>query len=168
MASDQSEFAGYGGLAAYTIKETVRACQRNEHRQGKQFGADSVMELAELLTFQGKAWEQVRHGVICTKVPGQSGPCNKGVGKPEPSKCQSGCNHRLEESFLRDDVDSSIREALRQFESAQSSGEELSAAFWAGQVRAHLPRFAGLRDKWLLNSVVRSLFENAPEPPESE
>ena len=155
--------AGYGGLGAYKISEAVHAHRRSQHRLGKQFGAETVVELAELLTFQGKAWEQVRHGVVCTKVPGQSGPCNKGVGRPEPSKCQSGCSHRLEESFLRDDVDCSIREALIEFESAHSSGEQLSAAFWAGQVRAQLPRFADLRDKWLRNSVVRSLFESAPE-----
>lgn len=163
LSNQHGGLAGYGGLGAYKISEVVHAHRRSQHRLGKQFGAETVVELAELLTFQGKAWEQVRHGVVCTKVPGQSGPCNKGVGRPEPSKCQSGCSHRLEEAFLRDDVECSIREALIEFESALSSGEELNAAFWAGQIRAQVPRFADLRDKWLRNSVVRSLFESAPE-----
>lgn len=155
--------AGYGGLGAYKIREVVQVRLRSQHRLGMQFGAETVVELAELLTFQGKAWEQVRHGVICTKVPGQTGPCNKGVGRPEPSKCQSGCDHRLEEAFLRDDVDSAIKDALVEFESAQSSGEELSSSFWAGQLRSLLPRFPDLRDKWLSNNLIRSLFLRVPD-----
>lgn len=163
LSTQHGELAGYGGLGAYKISEVVHAHRRSQLRLGKQFGAETVVDLAELLTFQGKAWEQVRHGVVCTKVPSQSGPCNKGGGRPEPSKCQSGCSHRLEESFLRDDVDGSIREALIEFESALSNDEELTAAFWAAQVRAQVPRFADLREKWLRNSVVRSLFETAPD-----
>lgn len=155
--------AGYGGLAAHKIQEAVQTYRHGVLRRGEEFGADNVVELAELLTFQGKAWEQVRHGVVCTKVPGQAGPCNKGVGRPEPSKCQSSCNHRLEEAFLREDVDGAIKDALNAFEDDQSKGEELSAAFWAGQIRAHVPRFADLSDKWMRHPTVRYLFNEIPQ-----
>ena len=118
------------------------------------------MELAELLTLQGKAWEQVRPGVLCTKFPGEAGPCNKSKGRPEPSKCQSTCGHRLEEAFLREDVDGSIRDALTAYETAIADEESLTAAHWAAQVRAHVPRFADLQAKWMLNATVQALVGN--------
>lgn len=151
------DFAGYGGLAALKIHAAVQMSRQNSLRRGEEFGADDIVELSELLTFQGHAWEQVRHGVVCTKVPGQAGPCNKGLGRPEPSRCQTSCDHRLEEAFLRADVDGAIQEAVTSYEAEQSKGEELRSAFWAGQIRAHVPRFDDLRDKWMCHPTVSTL-----------
>jgi hypothetical protein len=117
-------------------------------------------ELAELFTLQGKAWEQVRRGVLCTKFPGEAGPCSKSKGRPEPSKCQSSCTHRLEEAFLREDVDGAIRDSLAAYEMAIAEEESLTAAHWAAQVRAHVPRFADLQAKWMLNETVQALVGN--------
>lgn len=161
-AEQSSLLGGYGGLAALKVRTAIETSRRDSFRRGQDFGADSIAELAELLTFQGQAWEQVRHGVVCTKVPGQAGPCNKGTGRPEPSRCQSSCDHRLEEAFLRADVDGAIHDAVAAYVSESEKGEVLSAAFWAGQIRAHIPRFQDLRDKWMSDSVVNSLMNGAP------
>lgn len=154
-----SSLGGYGGLGAISVHNAVGTHQKQVHRRGEQWGAKNVMELAELLTLQGKAWEQVRHGVLCTKLPGEAGPCNKSKGRPEPSKCQSRCTHRLEDAFMREDVDEAIREALVAYELAMADDESLTAAHWAAQVRAHVPRFPDLYAKWILNPTVRGLVD---------
>lgn len=152
-----ADLGGYGGLAAVSLQNVIRVNRDRVHRQGAQWGANDVEELAELLTLQGKAWEQVRTGVLCTKFPGEVGPCSKSKGRPEPSKCQISCTHRLEEAFLREDIDSSIHDAVAAYEAAISNEESLTAAHWAAQVRAHVPRFADLQAKWMLNETVRAL-----------
>lgn len=156
--TDSADLGGYGGLAAVSLQNVIRVNRERVHRQGAQWGANDVQELAELLTLQGTAWEQVRTGVLCTKFPGEFGPCNKSKGRPEPSKCQTSCTHRLEEAFLREDIDGSIHDAVAAYEAAISNEESLTAAHWAAQVRAHVPRFSDIQAKWMLNKTVRELF----------
>ncbi|EIF28723.1 phage integrase family protein [Burkholderia sp. Ch1-1] len=151
---------GYGGPAALMLNRAIQVHGDRLHQRGEDWGANSPMELAEILTLQGKAWQLVRPGVICTKFAGtESGPCNKSKGHPEPSRCQSHCKHRLEEPFLREDVDGSIRDSVRAYVEAGEAGEELVQALWAGQVRTHVSRFEDLRQKWMENPVVRSIVE---------
>lgn len=149
----------YGGPAALMISRAIQVQRGRVHQRGEQWGTKSVRELAEILTLQGKAWEVVREGVLCTKLPGtESGPCNKSKGRPEPSHCQTNCNHRLEESFLREDVDASIEYSVREFEAALQADDELMQAMWAGQMRAHLPRFTDLQEKWRTNPTVQRVL----------
>jgi integrase len=164
VAAEDASGAGlnlgsYGGPAALMVGRAIQVQRERTHQRGEQWGAESVRELAEILTLQGKAWEVVREGVVCTKLPGtESGPCNKSKGRPEPSHCQSNCNHRLEESFLREDVDKSIEYSVREFEVALQDDDVLMQAMWAGQIRAHLPRFADLQEKWKLNPTVQRVL----------
>lgn len=151
------DLGGYGGLGAVTLSNAVSMYRDRVHRRGENWGASSAYELAELLTMQGTAWEQVRPGVLCTKFPGEAGPCNKSKGRPEPSRCQSTCGHRLEEAFHREDVDGAIADCVEHYERAIADGEDLMAAHWSSQVRAHLERFADLKTKWLRNASVRTL-----------
>ncbi|UYR12210.1 hypothetical protein NQS35_02125 [Ralstonia pseudosolanacearum] len=154
-----AELHGYGGLAAIPIHSAVTTHRQRVHRRGSNWNTDSVIELAELLTLQGKAWEQVRAGILCTKLPGESGPCNKRKGRPEPSKCRSSCTHRLEEAFLKEDVDASIRYAVDAYEHATLAEKSLTAAHWAAQVRTNVPRFPDLRQKWIGNPTVQALMD---------
>lgn len=155
---DSAELGGYGGLAAESIHNAINTHRQRLHRAGSDWGAESAFELAELLTLQGEAWEQVRAGVICTKLPGEAGPCNKSKGRPEPSKCSSRCDHRLEETFLREDVDGAIGDCLTSYLKAIADEESLTAAHWAAQIRAHVPRFTDLRNKWMQNATVQALM----------
>lgn len=149
------ELGGYGGPAALMVQRAVRSQKQRLYRTGESWGANSVKELAEILTLQGKAWEVVRHGVICTKLPGtEAGPCNKSRGRPEPSKCQTDCAHRLEEAFLRKDVDASIASCVDEFIVAANEKDDLMQALWAGQIRAHIQRFSDLSVKWSTNPIV--------------
>jgi hypothetical protein len=141
----------YGGLAAKKISDMVN---RERVRLGKDLGAEDIRELAEILTMNGQAWEMPRPGVICTKLPGSTGPCNKKIGHPEPSRCTPICNHRLEEAYLRKDVDGSIAESVKHYEAERCAQNELMQEFWAGQILTHLKRFDDLCKKWSNHPTV--------------
>lgn len=159
IVADEDAVPSYGGPAAQVLKSTIQMHQQRAHQMGDDWGAANVAELAEILTLQGKAWQYVRPGIICTKFPGtESGPCNKSKGHPEPARCQSHCNHRLEEPFLREDVDGAISDCIREYTAAEANGEDLILEFWAGQIRNHLTRFADIRDKWSTHPIVFRLI----------
>lgn len=160
--ADASRYGGYGGPAAISIHHAIDAHRKHLHRRGTDWGLESPNELAELLTLQGKSWELVRPGIMCTKFAGEAGPCNKSKGRPEPSKCQSHCAHRLEEGFLREDIDGAINDALAAYQHAIVNDETLTAAQWAAQLRAHVSRFPDLRDKWTVNTTVSALMTTKP------
>lgn len=149
----------YGGPAALMVNRAIHQQKERVHRSGRDWEAGDARELAEILTLQGKAWEVVRHGVICTKLPyTEAGPCNKSRGRPEPSKCQTNCNHRLEEAFLREDVDSSIAYCVESFEAESKAQNELMLSFWAGQIRANVIRFSDLLEKWSVHPIVKKIL----------
>ncbi|ATQ74213.1 hypothetical protein CR152_06640 [Massilia violaceinigra] len=151
----------YGGPAEKKIKSAVSAHGRRIHQRGENWNANNVKELAEILTLQGQAWNLVREGIICTKFPGtEFGPCNGSKGQPEPSKCESTCEHRLEEGFLRQDVSSAIQESLEQYKTAEAEEDELMQSFWAGQLRANVTRFDDIRAYWLNDPTVRLLMND--------
>jgi hypothetical protein len=153
-------YGGFGGPAAVIIHNAIDLRRQQMHRRGADWDIANTIELAELLTLQGMAWEQVRPGIICTKFPGEAGPCSKSKGRPEPSKCQSSCTHRLEEAFLREDIDGSISASVAAYERAISDGEALTSAHWAAQIRTHVPRFLDMKEKWMKNATVLALMAN--------
>lgn len=149
-----------GGPASKSIAKLV---QTKKARHGSDYGAKDIRELAEILTMNGRHWSLVRPGVICTKLPGSSGPCTMNVGRPEPSRCAWSCEHRLEEAFLKDDVDRSIDEAVRMFNLEKNSDNDIQAEFWAGQILANIRRFDELFLKWSPNLTVATLINSSEE-----
>ncbi|KRB79044.1 hypothetical protein [Noviherbaspirillum sp. Root189] len=160
----QLPLGGYGGPAALMIGRAIEVQKERLHQHGDEWGANSAIELAEILTLQGKAWQLVREGVMCTKFPGtESGPCNKSKGHPEPSRCQSSCKHRLEDAFLREDVDGAIQASVNAYKEAGANGEDLVQALWAGQIRTHVRRFEDLREKWMKDTTVQQVVSEAED-----
>lgn len=151
----------YGGPAAAKVKEAVDDLKT---RRGSDYGATDIKDLAETFTLSGKFWTLVRPGVICTKLPQQVGPCNKRAGMPEPSKCRSHCEVRLETAALRDDVDRSIERAFQFLEEEKRKDNPIGVELWLGQVQANINRFPALRQKWedKLAEVQAQLADWAP------
>lgn len=139
---------GYGGQAAVTLRRAVAEHGRKLHQRSQDWGAEDIRDLAEVLTLGGTTWNLVRPGVICTKSLNQFGPCNKKRGHADPVSCQTSCDYRLEQAWLRDDVDRCISQALEHWECETKDQKDLVAEYWAGQVRMHLGRFADLEQKW--------------------
>lgn len=165
MIADEDKNAGgknltnYGGHAALKIHNAIRAHERQLHSRGEKWGASTVIELAEILTLQGKAWQYVRSGIICTKFAGtESGPCNQSLGHPEPARCDTSCSHRLEEAFLREDVDGAIADAVQFYQNCKSQCDDLGQSFWAAQIRTHLLRFTDIYEKWKINFTVKEII----------
>lgn len=155
----QQPLGGFGGPAAAMVSRAVDVHLERLHRRGEEWGAETSRELAEILTLRGKAWQMVRPGIFCTKFPGtESGPCNKSKGAPEPARCQSHCTHRLEEPFLRADVEASLRESVDAYCEAGQKGNDLVQAFWAGQIKVHLGRFEDIAAAWSSNPTVQDVL----------
>ncbi|GAB2541124.1 hypothetical protein GCM10027032_30100 [Simplicispira piscis] len=152
---------GFGGPAAASIRRAVAEQRQTAHRRSEDWGAESIRDLAEILTLGGTTWNLVRPGVMCTKSLNQFGPCNRKRGHPDPSSCQTSCDHRLEQAWLREEVDDCISQALEHWEFEIASQQELVAEFWAGQVRMHLGRFPDLEKKWRLDPRVELLVGSA-------
>lgn len=141
----------FGGPAATAVKKAI---EEERLRVGRDFDEADLMRLAETFTFSGRHWQLVRPGVLCTKSPGQAGPCNKSIGVPEPARCRSTCDHRLEQSFLREDTDLAIAEAVRHLETALGQNDDIAAEMWRGQILTHLPRFTDLATKWRNHPLI--------------
>jgi hypothetical protein len=148
------------------LKTAVEVHGAHLHRQGKEWNADTLDEFVQVQTLGGKSWVVVRPGVVCTKFPlTEAGPCNRSRGKPDASRCQSHCQHRLEEPFLRVDVESSIQFCVDGFFKSKSKGADLVQAHWVAQLKIHLPRFSDIGDKWKSMPEVQEMlvFDTAEE-----
>lgn len=146
-----------GGPAADKVKAAVEVVR---FRMGEDFGDDSIEALAETLTNNGRDWQLVRPGVLCTKGPQVSGACTPSTAMAEPSRCRASCDHRLELGFLRDDVDKAIRFAVAQVEAATVEDDEMKAEMWRGQILMNIDRFESLKAAWSSNAIVNDLLES--------
>jgi integrase len=153
-----------GGPAAAKVKAVVEA---ERFRMGEDFGDDSIEALAETLTNNGRSWQLVRPGVLCTKGPQVSGACTPSTAMAEPSRCRAKCDHRLELGFLRDDVNRAIRFAVAQVESAIAEQDEMKAEMWRGQILMNIDRFDSLKAEWTSNAIVNDLLESRKEQAEA-
>lgn len=151
---------GYGGSASSSIRRAVTEHGRALHQRSQDWGAADIRDLAEVLTFGGTTWNLVRPGVMCTKSLNQFGPCNKKRGHPDPASCQTSCDYRLEQAWLREEVDSCISQALQHWQFEVEKQQELVADFWAGQVRMHLGRFKDLERKWRFDARVQKICQS--------
>lgn len=143
-----------GGPAAERIREARDAAMRAAQLSARHFGTDDIYELADILTLGGRYCQIVRRGVLCTKLPTQTGACNKSIGDPDPSRCRSKCAHRLEEAMQIDDVDGAVAQAVEQAERALENDDQYSVAFWTGQIVANVDRFSNLREKWIAHPTI--------------
>jgi hypothetical protein len=152
---------GFGGPAALPISRAVHGRLREAHRRGEEWGAEDGFELAQLLTVGGSAWRMPRPGVMCTKLPGEAGPCTKSRGEPDASKCRVDCGHRLEDALFRSEVDASIGTLVSFFHRTSEERDLLTRAAVAEQIRQEVPRFSDLELKWRHDPVVVQAMENS-------
>ena len=145
-----------GGKAAISLRQTA---QEIKFRRADDFGAEDEHELAEMLTGQGRYWQLVRPGVICTKLLDQTGPCAKNRSKPNPSRCSTECSYRLEEAENRKQVDETIDDIVRKIQLAWARDDFILAEIWEGQLLAHLKRFDDLFAKWREHPAVMPILQ---------
>jgi integrase len=139
-----------GGPAAAPLRQGLEDLRM---RRGEDaYGADSLRELTDILTFGGRQWELVRPGVICTKAPGQFGPCTQGRGEPDPGSCRTTCDHRLETSRAKAQCDAAVGVLVGELEAAEREGADMLAENLRGQLLAQLRRWEEVRERWSAKS----------------
>lgn len=139
-----------GGPAAAPLRQGLDDLRM---RRGEEaYGADSLRELTDILTFGGKQWELVRPAVICTKAPGQFGPCTQGFGEPDPGSCRTTCDHRLETSRAKAQCDAAVGALVEELEAAEREGADMLAENLRGQLLAQLRRWEEVREGWSAKS----------------
>lgn len=145
-----------GGHAAVPLRQTVQAFK---FRHAGDFGAEDEHDLAEMLTGQGRHWQLVRPGVVCTKLLDQTGPCANNRSRPNPARCSTECVYRLEESENRKQVDETIGDIVRKIQQALAKDDFILAEIWEGQLLTHIKRFDDLFVKWQEHPVVMPILQ---------
>lgn len=141
-----------GGPAAKKVRAEVQRIKFVRAREDLQ--ADDVHELVLRMTSVGREWTIVAAGVICTKMRDQVGPCAKGRSTPNPSKCSSRCDHRLEEADAVGQVDTLLEYIVKNLQAAQAQNNFLTIDAFEGQLLANIVRFDALYDKWSSHPII--------------
>lgn len=157
---------GIGGGGAPVLTQTVRNFEQTLHRQGRQWGAESSMELAELLADSGRAGRLVAPGVMCTKALHQVGLCNHRAGTVAPENCKVECNSHVELATYRRDVQQVIPILVQQATAFIESNQFLPAVAAVKQLEDELSRFddigAHWRDKPEVHGLLTKQWEGLP------
>jgi integrase len=148
-----------GGPAANKIKAEVQRIKFIRAREDLQ--AEDIRELAVRMTSVGREWTIVAPGVLCTKMRDQVGPCALKRSSPNPSKCNSGCHHRLEEADNIGQVDNTLGYIVRNIQAAQAQDDAIQLDALEGQLFTHLKRYDGLHQKWSIHPVVAPILARA-------
>ena len=151
-----SDSANNSGNAAKHVKESAAAYAKL--RGKSSLDASDIDELARDLTENGRYWELVRPGVLCTKLPGQTGKCNGSPASPDSSRCRVGCGYRLERAAERENVDRTIERQVEHLERAIKEDEPLVAERWRGQIVANLFRFESVKAKWASHPRIAEII----------
>ena len=145
-----AESGSAGGPAA---EELEAGLAHFKMRRGEdELGAEDLHEAVEILTFNGKQWELVREGVLCTKVLGQFGPCTKNRGAADPGSCRTDCTHRLELARAKAGCQSALDALLAEYSRSVVERLDMVAVNLEGQILANLKRWDDVRSQYLINS----------------
>jgi len=139
-----------GGPAAKDIRQAVEVAKR---RCMGDFGAKEEDELVEMLTYSGRTWTKPRESIICTKNPGDFGPCAVGT-IINAANCQVSCSNRLELPTARSQAESAIKRCIEKVEEFQKKDDLMFAEIWKVKLMENISRFDDLRDKWLKHPIV--------------
>lgn len=124
------------GQAAPKIKSFAQRIERGENA----LGVSTLDEAVEILFDNGRGFTFIRPGVLCTKAPGDFGPCTKSRGRPDPARCSITCMHRLETSAARKDALDTLKILQEKVLDPKIQEQPILLQSYQGQIRAHLAR----------------------------
>jgi hypothetical protein len=161
---------GNGGPGAARLVTAVRNEEKHLEQSGRVWGKGSAYDLAYLLTVQGQGWRLIKENIVCSKVPGEDGLCQKkrSKGEPNTANCQPECGNRIVLMRQRRDTELIIEQYLDIARSAREDGQMLVLAGVMDNLREELESFPDLEVKYLADPEVQSLLALCEEPGEEE
>jgi integrase len=149
-----------GGPTASALHQGLDDLSRE--RGLAELGVEEVHETARTLTFDGKFWIGVAPGVLCTKTLGQFGPCTRRKGEPDPAKCKTVCDHRLELALAKAACRRKLLQMLDDYAVAELGGLTMKMENLEGMILAELLRWDEVRWDVLAQSIqARAIWERA-------
>ncbi len=157
----RSRLASDEGRKAVEAADATPTGEEMRHSQ-TAYGQSRLDVMARTLTAHGKFWRLVRPGVICTKVAGEFGPCNRGRGEPDAGGCQAACIHRLETAAAKAQCRQALDALLVEHAAAVTRGLTMLVANLEEQVRENLRRWDDVRDELVAtSSAAREIWHGA-------
>ena len=136
------------GKAAPLLRE--RVAEYAKRVGSKAMEPQNLMEFVRAMTEGGTGWAVIAPGVICTGFT-RGGLCNKGQGGANPHYCNPACDNQLVMNEDDEDgvkVSSAVLKAIEtvdymlgKLREADTNGEDMLIAQFAGQVKAMLGRW---------------------------
>lgn len=160
---------GNGGPGAARLVTAVLNEENNLNHSGRVWDEGSPYDLAYLLTAQGKGWRLIKENIVCSKVPGEDGLCQKkhSKGEPNTANCQPECDNRIVFMRQRRDIELIIAQYLDIARKARDEGQLLVLAGVMDNLQNELECFLDLKEKYLTDPEVQSLFALCYEPKEA-
>ena len=136
------------GNAAPVLRE--RVAEYAKRVGSKAMEPQNLMEFVRAMTENGSGWAVIAPGIICTGFT-RGGLCNKGQGGANPHYCNPACDNQLVMNEYDEDgvkVSSAVLKAIEtvdymlgKLREADTNGEDMLIAQFAGQVKAMLGRW---------------------------
>ncbi|MBB3394266.1 hypothetical protein [Rhizobium sp. BK060] len=145
QAINEIDEGAAGGPAAGAIRQGIAELKMS--RGIRRLGTDETAEAVKQLTVSGTAFQVVRRGVICTKQPGEFGPCTKTLGRADKGSCRSTCTHRLELAAEKQRCERQIEAILDLIENAASAGRTMVVEHLKGQFVYEMERWSDVRQR---------------------
>lgn len=152
-------FGGHGGSGAPVLADAVRAYEEELHRTGEDWGVDTARELSVLLTNNGETARLISAHVVCTKVAGEVGLCNKKKGSIVASNCQTECRNRIEEKTGRRDTERVIPILVQHAQKNIAENNWLPLQRDKMQLEQELKRYDDIGAQWRDKPEVRAILE---------
>lgn len=151
---------GNGGAGAARLTAAVRRKQDELKQAGREWRDGSVFELACLLTMNGQGWRLVQENIVCSKVQGEDGLCQKkrSKGEPNTANCQPECDNRIVFARKRRDVELTIEQYLDIARKARDDGQLLVLASVMHNMQQAWVDFADLEKQYREKSEVQALL----------
>lgn len=129
-----------GGKAAVPLQQAWADFMRERVRTEVDMRR-AMNEFIEEMLLGGAELKLIFPGVVCTKPLAMSGPCIRGHGNPNPSRCQVTCEHQIQLPERRPSVRELILYILDQLRSEDVCGNVLLTGWYQRQLLDQLGIF---------------------------
>lgn len=161
---------GNGGPGAARLVTVVRSEENHLRQSGRIWDEGSAYDLAYLLTAQGQGWRLIKENIVCSKIPGEDGLCQKrrSKGEPNTANCQPECGNRIVLVRQRRDTELVVEQYLDIARQARDDGQMLVLAGIMNNLRDELQNFPDLEQKYITAPEVQSLLALCEETEAAE